>query len=503
LKRIPLLTLISIVSMLVSMAVQVVTAVRLGAGLERDALFVAMSVPLFLNTLLVSTVGVVITPAVLSHVSVALQRRMVIKVLTGLTLATLLLAAAIFALDTHFVHLLAPGFDGRRHALTVELLGYAVVMLPVQAASCVLGGYLVAQERILVPNIALGLGNSFVFGGILAMGESLTSAGVVLATLGGSGLALIIQAQALARWRPAAEEFPATSSASGVAASSFYRQALPLVFSGLVSRSMPLVERNLASSMGVGTISCLGYAGYLVYFLVNATTAPTATAYFARMCQLWNQGQRKEVGRILERNLLMVISIALAGGGMFILTAAELFEALPRVGRLSALDVTEFVTYSQILMVAFLFLACGGLLSRLFYVAGASIRMAYLDCLATGCYVVTAYLLAQHYGGRGLALAVSLHAVIVTMLFVVWARRQLEDALRRTFLLRVLGVAVRWGLVFSVAMAAKLLSPAVMPQKTSILFVGSAYLAGITWVLCYSGLFSRVLPSRDRRNKLP
>lgn len=479
--RIPLLTLISIGSMLMSMAVQVVTAIRLGVGAERDALFVAMSVPLFINLLLVSTVGVVITPVVLRHRIMAARRQMGMKVFAGLTVATVLLAALVHAFNTSFVHVLAPGFDVLRHTLTVELLSLAVVMLPVQAASSVLGGYLMAQERILVPNLSLAAGNAVTLAALCLVGQALNAWDVVVATLAGALLVLVVQLLALRR----AEVTPLanTDRQDGSAPAGLYKQAMPLVISGLVSRSMPFVERNLASGMGMGTISCLGYASYMISFLVNATTAPTATAYFARMCNLWNEGKREEVGMILEKNLLWVVSVALTGAGLFILASAEVFAALPTGNRLTNLDVVEFVAYGQILMVAFVFLACGGLLSRLFYVAGASMQMAFLDCLATGCYVVAAYFLAQGFAGRGLAVSVSLHAVIVTGLFIVWARRQFKTHLRGVFFRRLAGISAKWSVVFAGAVALKHIAVPGLNALTGALATGFIYIIAVAWVL--------------------
>ena len=467
--------------MLTSMAVQLVIAMELGAGAERDSLFVAMSVPLFLNMLLVSTVGVVITPAVLSHRDPAVQRRMVLRVLLYLGLGTAALAGTLYGVRAAFVDLLAPGFNGANRALTTELLAVAVMIMPVQAAASVLGGYLVARERILLPNVALSAGNTLTLAGILCLGRALTARDVVLATLAGAVLVLVIQAVALFVRRASLDSAVEADGTPGTGFGRFYKQAMPLVLSGLVSRSMPLVERNLASSMGVGTISWLGYAGYMVYFLVNATTAPTATAYFAPMCNLWNEGRREQVGAILESNLLIVLTVALTGGGLFVVAGSEVLQALALNTKFTPADVAEFVTYGRFLMVAYVFLACGGLLSRLFYVAGASLQMAVLDCLATGFYVVAAFLLARGFTGRGLAVAVSLHSIVVTALFVRWARRQFVQRLRGEFFGRVTGVALKWSAVFAAALAGKHLSG--LPEIPGTALGAAVYALGAAWLV--------------------
>jgi putative peptidoglycan lipid II flippase len=483
LKRISILTLISIFSMLTSMAVQVIIAIQLGAGAERDSLFVAMSVPLFLNLLLVSTVGVVITPAVLSHSLPEEQRRMVFRVLVCLALATSILAGFMYGVRASFVDLLAPGFNRGNRVLTAELLAVAVIMMPIQASSSVLGGYLVARERILVPNLALTAGNMVTLGCIVVIGRSLQALDVVLATLAGAVLVLLTLTAALFLQPAGAGPAREMSGIQGAGIARFYRQAMPLFLSGLISRSMPFVERNLASTMGVGTISCLGYAGYLVSFLVNATTAPTATVYYSRMCILWNEGKREQVGSILEKNLLMVMTVSLMGAGLFVIAGGEILQAFLLNTKFRTLDVMEFMTYSRILMVAYVFLTCGTLLSRLFYVVGSSKQMALLDCVGTGIYIFAAFQLARSFGGRGLAIAVSLHSIVVTALFVLWARRQFKDRLRRELLAAVTGMVAKWSLIFALALALKYLAGQGASGGSATVVGAVAYAGGAAWVI--------------------
>ena len=63
--RLVVLTALGVLLMLCNLGVQAETVMFLGAGYERDILFVAMSVPLFVNTLTTASFGAVTTPTVL------------------------------------------------------------------------------------------------------------------------------------------------------------------------------------------------------------------------------------------------------------------------------------------------------------------------------------------------------------------------------------------------------------------------------------------------------
>ena len=469
--------------MLASLGVQVATAVYLGAGWERDALFVAMSVPLFLNSLLAGSVGVVVTPAVLSSSSPGGQRRLASRLLAYLAVTMVVVAAILYAFRLPLAGLLAPGFDVDRRFFTAGLLALSVTIIPFQASTSVLTGYLVAKERVLLPSVALALGNAATLGSVIFIGSSLTAAHVALATLAGAILACVIQLAVFVQdCRNGDRSLPdSTPNVSRVCS-----QALPLILSGLVSRSNPLVERHLASSLGSGTISCLGYSGYLVSFLVNATAGPTMTVFYARMCNLWNVGDRDGVGRILEKSLCYVITVSLAIGGLLVLVGADLFHVLFRYTRFTSEGVTDLVTYSKILMISYLFLATGGVISRLFYAAGCSLRVSLLDCLGTFFYAVVAFSLVHPFKGTGLAIAASIYSIFVVSLFLGWAYRQFRTRLHREFAATIGMVFLTWGSVFAVAMLVRHLVLQGFPAGFSSALVALFYLGGLAFVIRFA-----------------
>lgn len=451
-KRVASLTALNVASMLASLGIQVVTAIYLGAGWERDALFVAMSVPVFLNSLLVSTIGVMVTPAVISSCSIGEQHQKATAVMISLALATAIVAGLIYLARARCVSLLAPGFTATDQAFTGRLLTVAAAIIPVQATACVASGYFVARDRVLLPAFALALGNTLTLASLVLMGASLSAESVILASLLGASLTLGIQLAVFIKERlmkrlPGPVNLPNPGSV--------YRRALPLVFSGLVSRSSPLIERHFASSLETGSISCLGYAGYLVNFLVNATSGPIATASYAKICQLWNVGNREEAGRILEKNLQHVLGASLAVAGLVVLVGGDGFRLLLRSTKFTPAEIEHLAIYCDILMTSYVFLACGGLISRLFYAAGRSLKISMLECTGAVFYVVTAYWLSHVLEAKGLAIAASLNSVVVVSLFLLWAYRQFRSCLRREFALRLRSLVLRWGLAFMAAITGK------------------------------------------------
>lgn len=434
--------------MLSNVGIQALIAAYLGAGKERDALFVAMSVPLFLNTLMVASFGVVATPAVLAYDLAIRQRRVATQMLLWLTVVMLLIAGVLYVLRVPSVQLLAPGFDGEQKLRVVGLLRVTLIIVPLQSATCILSGYWIARERVLLPSLALVLGNAAMIVAVAWSGKSSTGTTVAWVFLVGAAITFGMQCI------PYILEARKTDSGEGgshLSGSTIYRQSLPLLASSLVGRSAPLIERNLASSMGQGTISCLGYAGYLVSFLVNTTTSPTATAYYAKMCRHWNEGRREELTLFLKNGSVFVVSSSLAVGGAVALSAHELLHAVMPYTKFTVANIAELTNYSVILMVAYVFLAFGSFVARIFYAANRFLQAAVLDCVAVGFYVTIALPLSRKFGGYGLIVAACANAMFLAILIVFAVKKLFSITFPLEFWSGLARIFVLWIVSFSLS----------------------------------------------------
>jgi putative peptidoglycan lipid II flippase len=472
LKRISLLTFVNILAMVTNMGNQVVTAIYLGAGPERDALFVAMSVPLFLNTLFAGSIGVSLTPGILACRSLAAQCQTALWTLISLVGGTSILVGCFYLLGPNLVRLLAPGLDFHHQIETVRLLPLSLALIPIQAATCVLSGYMIAADRVFFPSSALLLGNCVTLAGMVLAGNSLTPAKIALLTLVGASCVTIVQGAVLFKDLRTA---PAGITEGSKNVLRVYRQAMPLILSGVFGRSNSLIERRLASSAGPGTISCLGYAGYLVTFLVNATAGPAASAFFARICDLWNREEREEVGRVLERSLYYVITVSLTLAGFVVILFPDVAPLILQRTKFTASGAAELISYSQILMISYVCLSAGSVLSRLFYAAGRSYTVSVLDCCSIVFYIIVASFMAYLKNGVGLAIASGLYGLFIVIMFYLWAVRQFRTRLRSEFISTVGAIGLRWLIAFLLAIGLKYLvatfRPGILPGiPASILY---------------------------------
>jgi putative peptidoglycan lipid II flippase len=443
-----ILTVLSILLMLCNLAIQVQTVAFLGAGSERDALFVAMSVPLFLNTLMTTSFGAVTTPLVLSYTGVAQQRHVVFHLLFWLVLASLILTAALLVGRTGLIHLLAPGFGPAQLSHSAGLLGIAVVNIPLQAATSILSGYWIARGRVLRPTASLLLSCAASIGFIAAGAENLTALQVTFALLAGSAFATGAQLLMFILER---SDSLHGHPAPPVSPWQIFRGSLPLGAATAVARAGPLVERNIASHLGAGTISVLGYANQLMLFLVNATTSPAATAYYAQMCRDWQDVRKAHLVAFLRRGSALVLCGSLLLSGFFLLGGEAVLQLFQPYTKLTVGDMGELAHYCRILMAAYVALALASFVARPLYAAGKFLQAALFDCLSLGVYALAAVFLGRYYQGTGLALAVVVYGVFHAGLMVRVVSRSLGLALGGRYWWQMAVLVLGWGGIVGIA----------------------------------------------------
>ncbi len=464
LKKITALTLLNMALMLSNFAIQAITAVFLGASSERDALFVAMSIPVLVNLIVVFSFGTVATQAILTHRSPGEQCRASDGLLRTVTLATILLAALCYAGRHWIVSILAPGFDPHQRAYAGGLFASSLAMMPFQAAIALMTGYWVAIDRVMLPPVSLLLGNTFVVGVLLSIGSTMDAAQAAIAVLGGAILSFLVQGTGYCSHRHRLLAIRGRDSGQSPGPNP-YRQSLILLVLGAIGRSNSMIERSFASRFGSGTISCLGYANYLIGFLITLTTAPVATASYGALCRRWNEGNRNDIKEFFERGLGLVIGYGLVIAGIVLLLVEESLRVVLPWTSFSLQNVNELVIYVRVLMIAYLVFSISSFISRIFYISGRFTQAALTDCAGLPLYVVAAAILSRFYGGYGLALASSLYAVghsILVFGTVFWSfglrfpRRFLKDTL---IIIIVWGGALLAGFVTKTLLAAKVSHP--------------------------------------------
>jgi putative peptidoglycan lipid II flippase len=322
--------------------------------------------------------------------------------LAGILAAALVPAAAAGIVAAPWIiAAVAPGFQPPVAALTARLLRWMSPMLVCIALAAVAEAVLHAHRRFGPPATALALFNATMCGGVLALGIPWGITGVAVGTLLASAALLAWQAGALRRagipLRPRLAPVPPGTRR-------VLRLAGPLFVTYTISQFGLVVERLLATTLGLGSVSALSYAFKVSSTVPRIIAAPIATVFFPSLSTAAAQRDPAAFADTLSRGLRVTAFLALPATVLLVLLRAPLTRLLFQRGAFGS-QATDLTAPALGAYVLGLLPACLLLVSSTAFYARQDIRSPLLVGLVTlGANVALDLLLIRGLRHTGLAL---------------------------------------------------------------------------------------------------
>ena len=416
-KTLSILTILNVIQMVISLVIQLLFAIVLGADSERDILFIAMSIPVFLNTVLTASIGVVLTPAAVSYNN---EEKFIFfnKVLFAIAIFTISICLLLFFVKSHIVNILAPGFDSPKKIITSNLLNFAFLIIPVQAATLVINSFWITINKVLFPTISIIAGNVLTITIILFFKEKFNAEYGMISYLLGYSLSFLF----VLILYMAGNEKSKTNTKNYLRIGEFkllLQSSAILILLIIINRSSGIIEGRIASKLENGTISYLRYSAFLVTFLVGITTTPIITSTYSDLCKYWVENRKDKVTLFMEKGLVMLAIICLTIIGVFILSLDELLLFIKGWSNFSTSQLIILSQYFKITIVSYFFLSLSSFLGRLFYISNNFLKGAVFDLILLFFYILSAYLLVECFGGVGLAIATVTNSVFA-LIGIYW-----------------------------------------------------------------------------------
>jgi len=350
----------------VGFVTQVVIAASFGARSDMDAFLAANTLPQYVIAVLLTALSFVFIPVFVDYLSTGQEDeawRVAIGVTTLciLTLGVIAITGVIFAFP--LLRLTMPGLSSPSLQLAVQV---AIITWPTVVATGIvslLASIYQAQGRFGRPAVVPVIGGTVNLGLVLLLVRPLGVVGLAIASL----LSICLQAVLLfpfifgpSRYRPALNW-----NHPGV------RQVLhllwPLVLSGLFIRATPIVDRYLASGLGEGAISHLGYAFKLLGLLATLISTGLTMVLFPRMAANIAEsdvtGLRRTVSQGLRIMWLAIAPVTCIGAAL----ALPVTTILLQRGEFRPTDTRAVASLLQIYLLSLAGMCLGSITGRSMY----------------------------------------------------------------------------------------------------------------------------------------
>jgi putative peptidoglycan lipid II flippase len=380
-----------------------VTAALFGAGAGMDAFLAASTVPQYVISVLLGSLGFVFVPVFLDYIVTGredeawLVASSIIN-LSLLVLGVLVIFGVLFPKD--ILKLIAPGLSDTTQRQAAQI---AVIIWPSVLATGVvslLTGIYQSQSRFSWPAAVPVIGAIVNLGIAVSLAKRMGIVGLAIATTLGVVLQVgLLLPMALKRGR-----YQLILKWRHPAVLQVLHLLIPLVLSNLIAKSTPIVDRFLASGMPEGSISHLGYAFRIFGISSMLISTGIATVIFPRMAAEVASTDLSSLKRTMSiglRSMWLVIAPAMTIG---IALTLPLVTVVFRRGLFNTNDAVAVAGLLQIYLLALAPASLGNITGRGFYALKEIRIFSVLSSIESVAYILYTPFLAHFWGLKGVAL---------------------------------------------------------------------------------------------------
>ncbi|MBI3733175.1 MAG: murein biosynthesis integral membrane protein MurJ [Chloroflexi bacterium] len=392
----------NVLSRLLGLGREQVIAALFGASGATDAFVAASTVPTIIYDLLIGgAISAALIPVFSAYSDDPRQRDDLSQMVsTLLTLAAIVLAALIVILTVFAPELIAVLGVAFAPGVRDEAIALVRLMLPAtlfMAVSGILTALLQARRQFALPAFVSATYNASIIVVALALAGALGLHSLVIGVLAGALMQVVLQWPALRglRVRPSLDfSHPALRHA--------LRLYLPVALGLIVTIGGIVMDRNLASRTGEGSMAAMRFATTIIQFPLGLVAVALSSAILPTLSR---QAASADYKSTLALGIkLAMIAMIPAMVGLMVLRE-PLVRLLFERGRFSAFDTERtalaFLAYAPQLP----FVALDQLLIVAFYARKDTVTPVVVGVVSVGLYLVTALALIGPWGMPGLAFA--------------------------------------------------------------------------------------------------
>jgi len=415
---------------------EVTLASAYGAGMVSDAFVVAFAVPNTILALLGASTAAVFIPAYtrvgtnetdthegkLGYTRVDSDKRYFMSnILTLLALIGLLFTAVFATFPETLVFIFASQLDAATSDLAAELLRIMVWSSIPLLLFGILQAYLQIQKAFFMAAILVIPMNIYtILSIILSRSTEIVSVmgyGVVAGNLMALALLFAASYRKGYKYKPVIDpKMPELRMLLLLLA--------PVMLTTFIGEINMIVDRNFASSLAVGTISSLNYAGKTINIIVAVIGASIATVLYPRMSQYAAQENFGEIRRCVTESIKKLVPVLLPAALGVIILARPIVRIVYERGEFTGQN-TQMAMESLRMYAPMLFFSCVNvILTRALFSIRDTKTPAAITAISVGVGIVLKFALIGPFAHAGLALSSSISAMLSTVLLLFAFRRK-------------------------------------------------------------------------------
>ena len=400
-------------------------------------------------------------------------------ILNFLIIGTIVLALVCIVLADPLTHLITPGFDPERHALTVHLTRIMLATPLLFSVSSVLGSVQQAFQRFLVFALSGVLYNVGIIVGIIFLAPSLSIYGVAYGVVIGAGLQAAVQLLGLVglgyryhftlNWR-----------------NKNLHQVLKLMVPRSIDQGIDqinyIVETIIGSGLATGSLSAYYFANNLKNVPLVIFGTAISTAAFPGLAAAAARGKTDQIIEQLAANARLILFFVIPSSAIIFIMRGYIIRLLFGFGNPTTASLLGW--FIGVIIFQSLFF----IVSRVYYALEDTRTPLYVSLFAITLNIFLSFWWSRRFGVAGLAMAQSLVAMLESIVLWVILRQRLGHIGGGTILSGLVKILTATGIM---SLAVYLLVRILPLYRTDrgLLIVGPKFLA-----IAAAGLVAYLIP---------
>jgi putative peptidoglycan lipid II flippase len=427
------ITLITLFSKIIGFFREIILAYTYGTSYEADAFLLALSIAGIATAIFFAALKTAYIP-VYSNLNLNNSynevKQFVNVSYTYVLIIVTVLSFVSFVFAQNLVNLFAPGIDQETRELTTTIVRIVQFTVILSAIIELNNARLQVHKVYLVPIILGFASNLIMIIHMLVFKNSVI--GLSIAFSIGILMQLVLQIPFLFKKKLF---FKVSLSFKDKNLKKFIRLVIPIVIGTAIYEINVIVDKILASSLPIGSISALSYGSKLVLFFTSILAASVTSVFFTSMTNYNNKKEVNSFGKMFESTFIIIFMVSIPTTMVFVVFSKQIIAMIFQYGMFDtgSTDLTSsvFLYYS----IAIPFIAIRDVLNRTLYSINAMKSATINGSIAVVINILLSIILVRIMGISGLALATSISTIIGSILLFINVKNR-KFAIRNKFLLK-------------------------------------------------------------------
>lgn len=435
-----LITVCFVANGIAGLAVQMLLASRFGASLEMDAYIAATTIPAYLTTVLQASLVFSLLPVTVEqrvkHGAAAANTFTSAVLNTGCALAAACTLVFLVAAPT-VTRIAFPNMSEQGQQLVTVMLRITSPVFLLTYVSGILTGHFQSEQKFALPALSNVVSTIIMMSTVVLLAKRMgIVCGAVGMTAGSMFTAVTMFAVFLLKGR-----YKLVYGIDPSIRRVIMHSLIPLLIGACFNKSIPLVERWVASGFPTGSISYLGYANKIVMTGLGLLGQGLSVSLFPVLSKAAAEGDHDRLQKVFVAGTRAILVTAIPFVvllGIFRVPVIELLFARGSFDHAAVVGTSEALMYYLPVMV---FGTLGFMAPSAFYSLKNTKAVSSTAVVMTLAYIVYCKFLGDRYLHEGVAAATSLFYATYLMALMVrlvsWQHIKLGELIRPTIYISI------------------------------------------------------------------